>query len=136
MAMTAGRNTAEILEGRTLTLPVAADTTIFEGSLIALDASGNAAMATKGENLTAAGRAEEYVDNTGGAAGDKMVTVRRGVFKWDNDPATVNRVTKAHVLQNCYMLDDCTVTSLSTGSSVAGKVIGTDPDGGVIVETL
>ena len=136
MALTEGRNTAEILEGRTLSLPVAADTTIYEGSLVVLDAEGNAAMASKTEGLTAAGRAEEYVDNKGGAAGDKVITVLRGVFKWDNASVTASQVTKAHVLGSCYIADNCTVTSDATDSSVAGKVLGIDPAGGVIVETL
>lgn len=134
MAMTEGRNTEEILDGKFLVLPVAANSKIYEGTLIVLDASGNAAMATKATSVTAAGRAEEYVDNSGGGAGDKVVTVRRGVFKWDN--SSDNKITKAHVLKSCYIVDNCTVTSQETGSSIAGKVIGIDTDGGVFVETL
>jgi hypothetical protein len=52
------------------------------------------------------------------------------VFVWDNDGS----VTAAHILKDCYIVDDCTVTATSTGSSKAGKVIAVSDDG-VAVET-
>ena len=64
------------------------------------------------------------------ADGDITVKVARGVFVWDNDGS----VTAAHVLKDCYIVDDCTVTATSTGSSKAGKVIAVSDDG-VAVET-
>ncbi len=136
MALTAGRNTPELAEGgRIIVLPVAAGAVIHDGSLVVLDAEGNAAAATKSETVTAAGRAEEYVDNTGGADGDKTVKVRRGVFVWDNTATAANKVKPEHVLKDCYIEDDCTVTALAIGSSKAGKVIAVTDDG-VAVETL
>ena len=132
-ALTQGRNTPEIAGGALLVLPVAADTKIFEGALVAVDATGYAAPASKAENLRAAGRAEEYADNTGGAAGAISVLVKRGVFVWDNDTGD-NKVAAKDVLADCYIVDDHTVTALATGSSVAGKVIGVT-DEGVEVET-
>lgn len=133
MALTAGRNTVEIQDGKTLVLPVKANTKIFEGSLVALDATGHAVPGSTAEGLKAAGRAEEFVDNTGGADGAKMVKVRRGVFKWNNDDA--EPVTEEDYMKDCYIKDDETVTMLAVGTSVAGKVIRLD-NGEVIVETL
>lgn len=135
MALTEGRNTAEIANGaRTVVLPVA-KTIIYGGAMVALDASGNAVPAKKAADTIVVGRAEETVDNSAGAAGDLTIKVKRGVFIFDNDPASANKVTQAHVFKDCYVIDDCTVTSLATGSSVAGKVISVSADG-VAVEII
>lgn len=135
MALTQGRNTVEIQNGKTLILPMKANTKIYEGSLVALDATGYAVPGDMAEGLIAAGRAEEFVDNTGagGSNGAKTVRVRRGVFKWNND--TTNPVTPQDVLKTCYILDDETVTMLAVGTSPAGKVLGLE-NGEVIVEIL
>lgn len=132
MALTIGRNTVEIRDGRTLVLPMKGNTKIYEGSLVALEA-GLAIPGKKATGLVIAGRASEFVDNTGGSDAAKSVTVRRGVFKWNND--ITNPVTDAEVMKSCYVLDDETVTALATGASAAGKVIGLE-NGEVIVETL
>lgn len=132
MPLTQGRNTVEIRDGRTLVLPVKGNTKIFEGSLIVLEA-GLAVPGKKATGLVAAGRAEEFVDNTGGADGAKTVRVRRGVFKWNNDGT--NPVTAQEVMKTCYVIDDETVTALATGASAAGKVIGIE-NGDILVETL
>lgn len=135
MALNSGRNTPLIAHGaQRISIPVAAGTTIYEGSLVALNAQGYAQPAAKAEGLTAAGRADTYADNSQGTAGAISVIVRRGAFVWDNDPATANKVTQALVLKPCYILDDCTVTALATGSSMAGTVLGITDDG-IIVET-
>lgn len=132
-AATQARNTSQFA-GEYLNLPVKGGEIIFAGTLAALDADGYAKPGEKAEGLTAAGRAEETVDNRDGGDGDASIRVARGAFKWDNDAA--NPVDIADVLQDCYMLDDSTVTALATGSSKAGKVLGIDQtDGGVIVET-
>lgn len=131
--LTAGRNTVEIQDGKTLILPVKANTKIFDGSLVALDATGYAVPGTTADTLIAAGRAEVFVDNTGGADGAVSVKVRRGVFKFDNDDT--DPVTAQDIKKDCYILDDETVTMLAVGTSVAGKVIGLD-NGEVLVEIL
>lgn len=135
MALTEGRNTVEVQTGRTLVLPVKANTRIYEGCLVALDSTGYAVPGKKTEGLLAAGRAEEFIDNTGigNANGAKTVKVRRGVFKFNND--VTNPVTPQDILKTCYIFDDETVTILATGASPAGKVIGLE-NGEVIVETL
>lgn len=125
--LTDARDTIEIAQGaRYLGLPVKANTTIYQGSIVALDATGMAVPGSKAAGLTAAGRAEETVKNTG-ADGDATIRVKRGVFVYGN--SATNPVTAAELLKECYLEDDCTVSSSADGSSVAGKVIRVDPDG-------
>lgn len=131
--LTSVRDTNEIASGaRTLVLPVKAASKIYQGSLVALDA-GYAIPGKKSVGLTAAGRAEETVDNRDGADGAVTVRVSRGVFVWDNTATAANKLTAAQLLKPCYMEDDQTVTALATGASVAGLVVGVT-DGGVAVE--
>lgn len=134
MALASGRNTVEISDGKTLILPVKANTKIYEGGIVMIDA-GFAVQGKTAADLITAGRAEEFVDNTGagGVNGAKTIKVRRGVFKYNND--TTDPVTEADILKECYVLDDETVTMLSTGTSKAGKVLGLDNDQ-VIVELI
>lgn len=132
--LTEARNTPEIADlGRTLVLPVKGATKIFDGSLVALNANGFAVPGDNVAGLTAAGRAEEFVDNSGGADGAVTVKVRRGVFKWSN--SSTGPVAAKDVMKNCYIEDDETVTMTAVDTSVAGKVIGIDGDE-VIVETI
>ena len=98
---------------------------------MALDASGYAVPGSKAATLTAAGRAEETVANTG-ADGAASIRVARGVFVFDN-AADSGKLTAVHVLKPCYIADDQTVTATAEGASVAGLVIRVD-DAGVAVE--
>ena len=57
-ALTMARDTAEIAQGaKYLSLPVKGSTTIYQGSMVALDSSGYAIPGKKATGLTAAGRA-------------------------------------------------------------------------------
>lgn len=132
-ALTTARDTVQIANGaRHLVLPVKGNTTIYQGSLVAIGADGFAIPGKKAASLKAAGRAEETVENKGGD-GELTVCVTRGVFVFDNTGTAANKLTAAHVLGPCYIEDDQTVTALATGSSVAGLVIRVD-DEGVAVE--
>lgn len=124
-----GRDTPR-KNGDFLEVPVAADTVVHEGSLVVVD-QGVAKPGMEGAALVAAGRAESYVNNAGGAAGAAVVRVRRGVFLFGND--TTDPVTAADLLQDCYVVDAGTVSQEGTGRSVAGKVLGFEA-GGVWVE--
>lgn len=126
-AVTAGRNTVEVRDGKTLVLPVKAKTVIYEGTLVAIGSDGYAIPAKKAENLLVAGRAEDFV-----SAGetDTTIKVRRGCFKWDN-----SGVTGKDILKKAYVVDATTVTTTPTGSSAVGTIISVDDDG-VVVETL
>ena len=131
--LTAPRDTNEIMGGATsLVLPVKGSTTIFQGSIVAIDADGFAIPGKKAAGLKAAGRAEETVENSG-SDGEAVVRVKRGVFVFDNTATAANKITAADVLGPCYIEDDHTVTKLETGASMAGLVIRVD-DEGVAVE--
>lgn len=128
-ALTAPRDTNEIAGGaRAIVLPVKGATTIYQGSIVALDDKGFAVSGKKAANLKAAGRAEETVENKGGD-GELVIRVTRGVFVFENTSTQANKLTAADVLGPCYIEDDQTVTKLATGASVAGLVIRVDAEG-------
>ena len=128
-ALTKDRNTPR-RDGGTLVLPVAADTAIFAGALVARDASGNATPGAAATTLRGIGRAEALADNTDGGAGDIAVEVRKGVFRFANS-ASADQIARAEIGTNCYIVDDQTVAKTDgTGArSVAGKVFDVDSDG-------
>lgn len=118
-----------------LDVPVEANTLIEAGNLVVLNAAGFAEQASTALNLRAAGRAEQTVNNLGGAQGARAVRVRRGVFKWINSAAT-DQITQADLLNDCYIVNSSQVarTNGSNTRSRAGKVVGVEADG-VWVET-
>lgn len=132
-ALTSPRDTSEIAGGgKLLVLPVKAGAAIYQGAIVALDANGYAVPGQKAADITAAGRAEETVINSG-ADGEVSVKVLRGVFVFDNSEIAANKITQAHVLKPCYIQDEQTVTALAADASVCGRVIRVDA-GGVAVE--
>lgn len=118
--------------GRSFVDPVAAATRIFAGSMVALNATGNAIRAIPTATRIR-GVAKDEADNTNGAIGDKSVEIERGPFLVAND--TTNPVTRAHIGADVYVVDDNTVGSLATGTIVAGKCLDVTPEG-VTVEIL
>lgn len=113
--------------GITGNYPVAAATLIFLGTLVALDASGNAVPASDTAGLRVIGRAEHTVDNSAGAAGDLNVDVARGVFRFAN--STGNAVSADDVLKIAFVEDDQTVAITSTHKAKAGRILDLDEDG-------
>lgn len=114
--------------------PVAANTRIFQGSLVVLDAAGNAAPGSTALNLVSRGVAHAEVDNTGGAAGDLTVQTRRGVFSFKNDGTAP--CDRTHIGKDVYIVDDQTIASTDgTGTrSKAGVLRDIDANGAVWVE--
>lgn len=129
MGLTADRNTPR-REGEEIVLNVAAAKKIYAGSLVAKDASGNATPGAVATTLLGVGRAEEYVDNSAGAAGDKTVKVRKGVFRFANS-AGGDQITAADIGKECYIVDDQTVakTDGSSTRSIAGRIHDVDTAG-------
>lgn len=125
-ALTAARNTPQ-LSGETFGFPVAASTTIYQGSLVAL-AAGYAAPGATATGRIAVGRAEETVSAV--SAGDASVRVARGVFKFANSSAG-DAIAQADVGADCYIVDDQTVAKTNgTGTrSRAGKIAAVASDG-------
>ena len=113
-----------------LNIPVAASTTITEAHMVAINSDGYAVEASKAEGLNVAGCAMRYTENEG-AAGEEMVSVRRGAFVWNNDGTIEN----TDILKECYVSDAQTVTITAGGSSKAGVILAVEDDG-VTVEML
>ena len=113
-----------------LNIPVAASTTITEAHMVAINSDGYAVEASKAEGLNVAGCAMRYTENEG-AAGEEMISVRRGAFVWNNDGTIEN----TDILKECYVSDAQTVTITAEGSSKAGVILAVEDDG-VTVEML
>lgn len=149
-ALSNSRNTPEMADGgRMRVYPVEANTNIYLGGIVALNAAGNAvpasATTTTANALKVVGRAE-YVKNgiprqnainNPGAAGAISITARKGVFLYSTDGS----VGAAQLGLNCFALDDNTVTALDRASggtvqqyAAAGQVVAIDPSGQVWVD--
>lgn len=128
-ALTKERPETHERDGLERVVPVAANTVIYAGAGVVLD-NGYAAPASEDTGLVTLGRAEETVDNTGGAAGAKSVRVRRGCFRFGNS-ADSDEITTADIGSDCYWVDDQTVakTDGSGSRSVAGSIFDVDDDG-------
>lgn len=125
-ALTAPRNTIERY-GKYLVFPVAASKKVYEGSMIALSATGYATPGATATTLKTVGVARDTVDNSAGADGALTVAVKRGVFRFDNS-ASGDAIALTEVGSNCYLVDDQTVakTNGSNTRSVAGVVRDVD----------
>jgi hypothetical protein len=109
---------------------------IYAGSLVMLNASGNATPGATATGQIAVGRAREQVDNSGGSAADLNIEVEQGIFRWANSAST-DAITKAEIGDLCYIVDDQTVakTNGTNTRSVAGTIVDVDSDG-VWVKTV
>lgn len=129
MSLNADRNTLE-KEGISIPVPVAANVTIFAGALVVANATGFAQPGAVATGLTYLGRADQYINNAGDAAGAQTVLVKRGRAFYFNNSAT-DPVGQASQGKPCYVVDDQTVsaTNGSNTQSPAGIVIGVDAGG-------
>lgn len=125
-AATAAIDTPE-RSGSVFNYPLAAATVIYQGTLVALDASGNAVAASDAAALRVVGRAEETVDNSDGDAGDLTINAKRGVFKYAN--SGTNAVDADDKGKVCFVEDDQTVAETSTHKCKAGRVLDVEDDG-------
>lgn len=134
-ALTAPRRTRE-REGTFRQPPVKAATRIWQGSMVAIDATGYAVPAATATTLKIIGRAEDTVDNSAGGNGDLRVKVTRGIFCWGNSAAG-DAIALADIGATAYAVDDQTVakTDGSAARSAAGRIYDVDADG-VWVEHL
>ncbi|WP_028294281.1 hypothetical protein [Oceanobacter kriegii] len=129
MALTKDRNTP-MQDAELIAVPVASGAVCYAGGLATANATGYATPGATATTLTYLGRFDEQVDNSGGADGDLLVTVRRGkAFKWKN--AGTDAVTQASLGTPCYIVDDETVaaTDGSSTRSAAGVVVAIESDG-------
>lgn len=132
-ALTADRDTPR-RENLLRSLPVKAAVKIFAGSLVAVDATGNAVRGATSTTLKAVGRAEEQVDNTAGGDGAQRITVCAGTFRFANS-AAADLITLANLDSPCYMVDDQTVALTNgTNTRVQAGIVRDVDTGGVWVE--
>lgn len=130
VAATADRNTVA-RAGDVFSDPVAANTKIYAGTIVCLDAAGNAIPGAVAVGLIVRGRANEQADNSTGIAGALSVESHRGVFKFANSAAG-DLITRAEIGDDCYIVDDSTVAKTNPGGntrSVAGKITDVDATG-------
>lgn len=127
VALTAARKTTDEVPGVSRALPVKANATIYQGALVCAQ-GGVVVPGQVANDLVALGRAEHGAKG-GASDGDVNVTVKRGVFHFANDGAAP--VTLNHLGQDCYVLDDQTVSSShdTNARSVAGTVFDVDAKG-------
>ena len=110
---------------RMLNIPVKGGAELTEATMAAINGDGYAAPAAASAGLKVAGCVQRYCDNRNGADGEQTVSVKRGVFVWDND----GTIKETDILKPCYIKDERTVTITADGSSVAGTILEVDEDG-------
>lgn len=114
--------------------PLAAAAHLYVGSLVAINSAGNAVVASADSTLFVIGVAEEDVDNSAGIAGAKTITqIRRGSFLFANS-ATTGAIVDADIGRPCYVVDDNTVSRISSDGTrpVAGIVRRVDSASGLV----
>lgn len=133
MATLATARSTRSRDGIDYAYPVAANAKIFAGSQVTLTATGFARNGQQG-GTRVIGVAQENVDNTGGLDGAKTVSVRRGVFGFNNS-AGGDLVTNAAIGTDCYLVDDETVALTNGGATrvVAGRVAHVETIGSTTV---
>lgn len=110
---------------RMLNIPVKGGAELTEATMAAINGDGYAALAAASAGLKVAGCVQRYCDNRNGADGEQTVSVKRGVFVWDND----GTIKETDILKPCYVKDERTVTITADGSSVAGIILEVADDG-------
>jgi hypothetical protein len=124
---TAEINTAERL-GVVTAYPLAAATKIYAGTLVALDASGDALPAADTAGLRVVGLAQQTIDNSAGLAGALKIAVKKGVFQLNNSAGDAVDANDKGKL--CYVEDDNTVSETGGVNKVkAGRVLEVGSDG-------
>jgi hypothetical protein len=111
-------------DGAYITVPVAASTHVYSGTMAAINASGYAVAASDTASLNCLGKFDQEGDNSTGGNGAISVRVKRGTFAWAVTGS--NTPTAANVGQVVYVSDDHTVTTSSSHSISAGILIQVD----------
>lgn len=94
---------------------LAANAIIFAGAAIALNAAGFVVPASDTAALKVIGVAEAYVNNTGGAAGDKEVPFVTGLdVEFENAGGAI---VQASVGLRCMVADDQSVTTVAVAAN-------------------
>jgi hypothetical protein len=108
-------------------LPVAANTVIWAGAMVARNATGLAVPASANNTLLVMGVTEQTANNLGGSASAMQVKyTRKAAFNFFNHPTDL--VTPADIGNNCFVVDDQTVakTSATNTRPIAGRILDVD----------
>lgn len=120
--LTASRNTPQMGSDGTfkLSIPLKANAKVFKGGMVALDnTTGYGVVPTVATTLISVGVALADADNTGGASGALSVDVIcEAAFLFDCSGQAQTALGRL-----MYFVDDHTVTSTSTGASIAGVCV-------------
>lgn len=100
---------------------VAANTTIYEGGMVCVNASGYLVPAADTANFRFIGVANETVDNSTGSNGDLNCAVRINTVEW----VTKSSPVVADLGKVCSATDDDTV-AVAVGTNVKGIGIAVD----------
>lgn len=107
---------------------VAASTTIYKGSLVSIDGSGNL-ITTKATSNNCVGVALKKYDNSTGSAGD--IT---GEYRYmEAQEVAVSTVTVGLLHQTMYAKDDNTVVATATTGPAAGILISLSGTNGMVM---
>jgi hypothetical protein len=117
---TAGRDDKQSF-GQAITVPMAASTTIYSGSLVSVNSAGYAVVAGDTASTVFMGVAADTVANTGSAGDKKIMVYVRGTFEM----AFAGTATQATVGQAATISDGQTlaVAATTTNDIAAGKVV-------------
>ena len=128
-ALTAARSTPAA-QGDIRRVPLPANGKIFQGGMVQITAAGYAAAASATAANVTIGRAEETVDNTGGANGAVSIDVRRGIFRFANSSAG-DLIARTEIGKQVYVVDDQTVAKTNNAGArpVAGICYDVDAAG-------
>lgn len=133
-ALTANRMGKEKTLKR-LQFPLAAGVHAYKGGIALMLPNGQVVQGQANPNAICIGIFAEEIDNSAGVT-TVLVNVELQTEKrprwFVNDTGTP--VTTAMLFQDCYVLDDATVTASPTNRCVAGRVIAVDANLGVLVE--
>ena len=122
MALTANRYDERFAAGWQLPLPVAANTRIFKGGFVCLNAAGYLVPASDTAGLRCVGVARDGSDNSTGNAGDKAVVVVTQGSIIVGKSGAVN----ADLGKTAFCLDDETVALGTTNSITAGLIVAVE----------
>ena len=125
MALNADRDTPA-RKGAVREAPVAANTIIYAGGMTAITTAGVARPPSAASDIVL-GRSRERADNATGADGDVSVDIEAGTFRYANS-AGGDEITRAHIGDDCFAVDDERVARTNGGSSRprAGSVFDVD----------
>ena len=124
MALTADADIKFYSSNELIDLPVEANTVIYKGALVGINATtGYARPLVAGDAF--AGLAYRKADNSGGSAGARNVRLFQGI----DIVATISGVSQTDVGAVVYASDDATLTLTAAGNSRIGRIVaieGTD----------